>query len=65
MIEAGVVALSGFDDRFESDADAVADIFRAMVRARDHRSSESWGRRSRPLHSPAAPSSAQQSANKR
>ena len=41
MIRAGVIALSEFDDRFEGEEEAVADIFRAMVTAKVRRSSES------------------------
>lgn len=34
MIEAGVCALASFNDRLESDDEAVVRIFRAMDRAR-------------------------------
>jgi hypothetical protein len=35
MIAAGVTAFLDFDGRFESEADAVADIYRAMVWAKE------------------------------
>jgi hypothetical protein len=35
MIAAGVSAFLDFDSRFEGEADAVADIFRAMMEARE------------------------------
>jgi hypothetical protein len=36
---AGVTAFLDFDSRFEGEADAVADIYRAMVMAKGRRSS--------------------------
>jgi hypothetical protein len=41
MIEAGASALFDHDSRFEGEEEAVARIFRAMIMARDCRSSES------------------------
>jgi hypothetical protein len=40
MIEAGVTAFLEFDSRYESEADAVTDIYRAMIKAKRHRPSE-------------------------
>ena len=40
MIKAGVTAFLNFDSRFESEVEAVMDIYKAMVTARYHHSSE-------------------------